>query len=82
MGSDPNGANAYTECLKAKVVSMHEMYAAVNAATKNQVSVIIVWTSTGEGPSNAAPDKSTGYSSSVVLHATCTGYTCSSREAG
>ncbi len=55
-GLDPNAANAYSECLKAKVFNQPGLHLAVKAATKNQVSIQIVWTAIGDEPRNAAPE--------------------------
>jgi hypothetical protein len=54
-GLDANSANAYSECLKSKIFSQPGLHIAVKAATKNQVSIVIVWTPIGDEPSKAAP---------------------------
>jgi hypothetical protein len=55
-GLDPNSANAYSECLKAKIFNQPGLHLAVKAATKSQVSVVIVWTAIGDEVRNAAPE--------------------------
>jgi hypothetical protein len=47
-GLDPNSANAYSECLKAQIFSQPGLHLAVKAATKDQVSVLTVWTPVGD----------------------------------
>lgn len=53
-GLDPNGANAYTECIKAKKFSQHGLKLAVKSATQNEVSVLVNWTPRGK-QTNARP---------------------------
>jgi hypothetical protein len=55
-GLDPNAPNAYSECLKAKVFNQNGLHFAVKSATKNQVSVLIVWAPKGDEAKNAAPE--------------------------
>jgi hypothetical protein len=55
-GLDPNAANAYSECLKAKIFNQPGLHFAVRAATKDQVSVVMVWTPIGDESRNAIPE--------------------------
>jgi hypothetical protein len=55
-GLDPNAANAYSKCLDSKIFNQRGLHLAVKAATRNQVSIVIVWTATGDEPRNAAPE--------------------------
>lgn len=42
-GLDPDASNAYSECLKTKVFSQNGLHLGVKTATKNDVSVVVVW---------------------------------------
>jgi hypothetical protein len=55
-GLDPNAANAYSECLKARVFNQPGFHIAVKAATRTQVSVVVGWTPTGPEARNATPE--------------------------
>jgi hypothetical protein len=54
-GLDPNAANAYSDCLRAKIFNQAGLHFGVKSATKNQVSVVIVWIPTGDERKRAAP---------------------------
>lgn len=55
-GLDPNAANAYSDCLKSKTFNQRGLHLAVKSATKNQISILVAWTPTGDDPRNAAPE--------------------------
>ena len=47
-GLDPNGANAYTECIKAKKFSQRGLHLAVKSATKDEVTIWVDWSPRGK----------------------------------
>lgn len=51
-GLDPNGADAYTQCILASQQGL-QMY--VNNATKDEVSLKVRWNATGKEPPEATP---------------------------
>jgi hypothetical protein len=48
-GLDPNGGNAYRECLQTQLFSARGVHVAVVSATKNDISLLVSWSPQGKG---------------------------------